>query len=232
MPFLQPTRQPTGIHVPASAAAGTENRDGLPRHGMIEPSTTGHYLATVGRPAASAVRSATEDTRMSDEGSGFWRTMPGMLTAVAGTVAAVASLVAALSQAGLLGGESAGASETVVAETGAASNLSTVPADVSGRWSATVSYPWGIVLDETLNVQVEQGRISGSASYLGVPRAMESAEIEGNRITFFTRAEEVFGDEVRAYQNHYDGLIAGDRIDFSLTDTRGEGPVRFTMRRQ
>jgi hypothetical protein len=156
-----------------------------------------------------------EDPMSAEEGKGgFWRTIPGMLTAVAGTISAVTGLVIALSQAG------------VMSPRGAEEPEEGPP--IEGVWSAQVTYPWNDSYAESFDFRVEEGRIRGTASYLGVPRAIEEGSVSGDRVTFLTRAAEMMGEETRSYENHYDGKIAARGIQFSLQDTRGEGPIEFT----
>jgi hypothetical protein len=149
-----------------------------------------------------------------DGTGGFWRTIPGILTAVAGTISAVAGLVIALSQAGLT---SPGKAADPVAES----------PPIDGVWSAQVTYPWNDSYAEAFDFQVEEGRIRGTASYLGSPRAIEEGTVSGDRVTFLTRAEQIMGDERQSYENRYDGKIAARGILFSWQDTRGEGPIEF-----
>jgi hypothetical protein len=153
--------------------------------------------------------------------TGFWRTMPGILTGVAGLVTAVAGLVVALTQAGIVGSR------------GAAPNASSgsPPAALDGRWHARVSYPWGVTKDEVFTFRVEGGRVLGTATYLGVPRAIEGGAVDGARVEFSTRAEEFSGTERRTYENRYDGLVSARGIQFELRDSRGNAPTEFTARR-
>ena len=155
----------------------------------------------------------TDDART----TGFWRTVPGILTAVAGLDTAVAGLVVALTQAGVLaGGKDAPAGP---------------PAALDGRWRAPVRYAWGVTQDEEFVFRVEGGRVLGSATYLGVPRALEDGAVSGTRVTFSTRADELSGPERRSFANHYDGVVSARGIQFELRDTRGNPPAEFTARR-
>ena len=105
------------------------------------------------------------------------------------------------------------------------------PAEVGGSWSAEVNYPWGVSMPESFDFRVEGDRVIGTATYLGYPRAVESGSVTADRITFSTRAEEILGDERRAYENHYDGLVSPRGIQFVLVDSRGNGPIEFTARK-
>ena len=158
-----------------------------------------------------------------EEAGGFWRSIPGVLTATAGIVSALAGLVIALSQAGLIG-----AAPTDVAAESAPAAPS---APIDGAWSARVVYPWG-THEESFVFRVEDGRVSGTASYLGVARPIEEGKAEGGRLTFRTRAEQMLGSEVSGFENRYDGVIAPRGIQISLQDTRGNGPFEFTASRK
>ena len=149
--------------------------------------------------------------------TGFWRTVPGILTACAGLLTAIATLVVALSQAGLVGDP-----REVVSE---------VPPAVTGTWAAQVAYPWSVTLQESFSFRVEEGRVFGTATFLGTPRAIENGTVAGERLSFTTRAEEMLGSETRGFENRYDGIVSSRGINFVLQDTRGNGPVEFTARR-
>jgi hypothetical protein len=158
---------------------------------------------------------------MSSDGGteSFWRTLPGVLTAVAGTISAVAGLVIALSQAGLMRPQG---DATAPAESAA----------IDGAWSAQVTYPWNATHQEAFDFIVEDGKIRGTASYLGYPRAIEEGTVSGEHVSFSTRAEELLGSEQRSYENRYNGVIAKRGIQFVLQDTRGNGPIDFTAVRK
>lgn len=160
---------------------------------------------------------------MADEArrTGFWHTLPGILTTVAGCITALGGLIVALTQAGMLGKERTPATDSPVAP----------PAALDGRWHAQIRYPWGVTQDEVFALRVEGGRVLGTASYLGVPRAIEGGTLDGSRVEFSTRAEEFAGEERRAFENRYDGIIAPRGIQFELRDTRGGTPIEFTARR-
>lgn len=160
----------------------------------------------------------------------FWRSMPGILTAIAGVVTALAGLIAALAQAGILTREEA---DDVRTATTVESNATDDPAassvDISGRWKATVTYPWDLSVAETFDFRIDGGEVYGTASYLGVPRALVEPEFDGRRITFTTLAEEISGSITTPYENRYLGIITERGIQFTLYDSRGGPPVDFTM---
>jgi hypothetical protein len=149
--------------------------------------------------------------------AGFWRSIPGILTAGAGIITAGAGLIVALSQAGVL---------ERAPERAAAS-----PVSITGRWTAQVAYPWNYSREEVFEFRVEEGTVLGTATYLGVPRAIEDGKVAGDHVTFSTRAQEILGTETRDYQNRYDGLVTVRGIQFVLQDTRGVGPIEFAARK-
>lgn len=150
------------------------------------------------------------------ESGGFWRSVPGLLTAAAAAITALAGLVAALSQAGLF-----------------APGAEVPPGgSVTGQWTAQVLYPWNVSHEETFSFRVEDGRVVGSATFLGTPRGIEEGRVDGERLSFTTRAEELLGEELRGFEMRYDGLVSVRGINFVLQDTRGNGPIEFTARRK
>lgn len=169
---------------------------------------------------------------------GFWRTAPGLLTAFAGVLTAIAGLVAVLTDAGVLGPDLRLQPEVIAEAETAGSALrerggaSREAIDITGTWTATVAYPWGVTTEETFRFAVHRGRLLGSASYLGTSRALVEPELRGRRIFFGTRVEELSGAQSSSYENRYDGLITARGIDFRLFDSRGRGPIEFTMRRE
>tara|TARA_B110000503_G_scaffold19879_1_gene29690 strand:+ start:17885 stop:18232 length:348 start_codon:yes stop_codon:yes gene_type:complete len=76
----------------------------------------------------------------------------------------------------------------------------------------------------------------GTVSLLGRKRAVMDEQLFGNRLSFTTRSQQTIGagDTTRDVIYHYTGLIAGDRVAFTL---RSEGgflghiPVTFMAQR-
>lgn len=69
------------------------------------------------------------------------------------------------------------------------------PQALHGAWQAEVAYPWNLSLQERFAFVVRDGVVAGSASFLGVARAIEQAEWRGGRLRFATRAGSVAGGE-------------------------------------
>jgi hypothetical protein len=146
----------------------------------------------------------------------FWRTLPGMLTAAAGVISATTALVVALNQAGLF-----------------RARPSPPPAaDVNGAWKAQVTYSWGVARAERFVFQADQGRLRGTVTFLGTPRGIEDGAVEGDRIVFTVRAEELLGSERRPFQLSYTGTAVGGGLHFVLEDSRGNPSVQFAAERE
>lgn len=111
---------------------------------------------------------------------------------------------------------------------GARSAAGAEPADVAGEWEARVRYPWGARHEETFRFDPSGGELAGTATYLGVPRGIVDGEVRGDRISFALRLENVDGG---SYRNEYAGRVRDDEIRFTLSDSRGNPPVRFVARR-
>lgn len=106
----------------------------------------------------------------------------------------------------------------------------------AGDWQAEVTYEWGAKYSETLSLTVEGREVSGTASFLGVPRGITAGTIEGDRISFETRSQEAIGDfsQPRDVVHRYRGRISGDTIAFTMQPEGGssQAPATFTARRR
>jgi len=112
----------------------------------------------------------------------------------------------------------------------------TLPAvDLAGRRSATVKYDWGAEHRETFEFQVRGDQVNGSASFLRLPRSIEEGRLDGGRLSFATRSDEVLGDAPpREVIHRYRGEVEGNAIRFTLASTGGYSrhpPLAFVARR-
>jgi hypothetical protein len=152
-----------------------------------------------------------------------------MLTAAAGIISATTGLVVALNQTGIF------RSRTAPAPAPASAPASAPPrapaADVNGAWKAQVTYSWGITRPERFVFQADNERLRGTVTFLGVPRGIEAGVIEGDRLTFTVRTEEMLGSERRPVQFSYTGTAVGGGIHFVLEDSRGNPSVQFAAER-
>ncbi len=106
----------------------------------------------------------------------------------------------------------------------------------AGDWVAEVNYPWSNArYNEQISLQVEGDTLSGSASFLRVPRTIGDVQWADPVLVFSTRTTSISGDErwenVHRYrlERRPDGLL-----DVQLqTQSQGvaQRPLRFTVKR-
>jgi hypothetical protein len=84
-------------------------------------------------------------------------------------------------------------------------------------------------MTERFRLAVDGDVLSGTASFLGVPRGIVDGRIDGDTVTFRTRIEA--GPGSPAFVNAYRGRVARDGIRFVLQDDRGTPPATFLARR-
>ena len=76
---------------------------------------------------------------------------------------------------------------------------------------------------------------SGRASFLSLPKSIVEGRLEGRRLSFLTRSDEVLGDAPpREVTHRYRGEVEGDAIRFTLEATGGYSrhpPLEFVARR-
>jgi hypothetical protein len=116
----------------------------------------------------------------------------------------------------------------------------TVPAGsvgaVAGEWQAEVTYEWGAKYTERMSLKLDGRDVSGTASFLGVPRGITAGTLDGDRIAFETRTEEAAGDfsQPRTVVHRYRGRMAGSTIAFTMQTDGGSSrvPTEFTATRR
>jgi hypothetical protein len=105
-------------------------------------------------------------------------------------------------------------------------------AAVSGAWVAQVRYDWGDEHGERFDLQVEDGRLHGTASYLGLPRRIIDGRVDGDGSLEFTTGSEVLGGP--SLTHRYRGRQVPEGIRFVLDTSGGSpaaSPVEFIARR-
>ncbi len=105
---------------------------------------------------------------------------------------------------------------------------------LSGRWTAPVKYDWGDQYDETFRLQLEDGEVHGTATYLRVARTVEQGELRNGRLSFVTRSQEVLGDASREVTHRYRATLKSGELHFVLESSGGHSvhtPVEFVARR-
>lgn len=106
---------------------------------------------------------------------------------------------------------------------------------LDGRWKGTVAYDWGPVVDETFTLRMVDGRVIGSAGFLGHGHTILEGSFDGSSVRFDTRRIVTAGTSERwEAVNHYAGAIDGDHIDMVLSiEDAGSPhePVTFRLSR-
>ncbi|MCS6915944.1 MAG: toll/interleukin-1 receptor domain-containing protein [Myxococcales bacterium] len=96
---------------------------------------------------------------------------------------------------------------------------------LQGGWTAEVRYDWGEAHQEVFQFELVGQELRGSASYLGVRRAIREGQIEGERIRFVTASQEMLGGEdIHEVTHHYHGVLDGEVIRFTLDSRGGVNP--------
>jgi hypothetical protein len=106
------------------------------------------------------------------------------------------------------------------------------PIALAGNWSAEVIYDWGDKYTERFTFTPDRDGVIGSASFLGVPRGIIDGSLNGDRVAFQTRTEELGGGPSLVHR--YTGTITGDTIAFTMQSEGSSSsvPVRFTAKRE
>jgi hypothetical protein len=94
---------------------------------------------------------------------------------------------------------------------------------IVGVWVADVEYQGGVSHTERFEFRVAGSTLSGSASYLGIRRVIENAQLDDRELSFRTRSRERIGNEQRELVHAYTGRLSGDRIVFSMRTHDGSG---------
>jgi hypothetical protein len=105
-------------------------------------------------------------------------------------------------------------------------------AQISGRWSGEVVYPWGAKYQEEFLFTPEGNRLFGTASFIGNKRGIEDGRIIGSTITFRVRYEETTGEGTRMGTNRYEGTRKDDKLLLKFFDQVGSAPVEIFLTRQ
>jgi hypothetical protein len=117
-----------------------------------------------------------------------------------------------------------------------------VPADPSarfiGRWQAEVKYGWGDKYEERFEFKRHAGELTGTASFLRHPRAIEKLEVEGSNLRFETRTQQSMGNETRQVTHRYSAELRGqppnEQLAFRMHSSGSfdvNKPLEFEARR-
>jgi len=109
------------------------------------------------------------------------------------------------------------------------------PANINGKWKATVKYDWpGAIYEETFTFEVTGTDLSGTASLLKAGHGILDGKIDGNQVRFITKSLTTLDDKTYQDTHQYKGTVEGDTIRFSmLTDSNIDShvPIYFTATR-
>lgn len=116
------------------------------------------------------------------------------------------------------------------------------PADLQapwqGQWQGDVRYSWGDRYTERFEFKRHAGEWTGSASFLGHPRAIEALRFSGQDLHFETRTRQTLGEDSRELIHRYSAEWRGQPPDehlwMRLHSTGGfdtPPPLEFEVRR-
>ena len=107
-----------------------------------------------------------------------------------------------------------------------------------GTWVAPVQYSWGARHDERFEFKRHAGQLTGTAGFLGYPRAIEKLQIDGMNVHFQTHSQSSMGSETRELTHAYALELRGQPPDevlaIRLQSSGGFGserPLEFEARR-
>ena len=117
--------------------------------------------------------------------------------------------------------------------------ISTDPsARLLGNWQAEVRYGRSATYDERFEFKRHAGQLTGTATYLRYPRAIEKLEFDGSNLRFETHTQQSMGNETRELTHRYSAELRGKPPDERLAlrmQTSGAfdstPPLEFEARR-
>ena len=107
-----------------------------------------------------------------------------------------------------------------------------------GTWVAPVRYSWGASHDERFEFKRHAGELTGTAGFLGYPRAIQKLQIDGLNVHFQTHSNSSMGNETRELTHSYAIELRGQPPNETLAirmlssgGFRSEKPLEFEARR-
>ena len=107
-----------------------------------------------------------------------------------------------------------------------------------GIWKAELRYAWGDRYQERFEFKRHAGELTGTASFLAYPRAIEKLRVEGMNLHFETRSLATMSDSTkevtRAYAAELRGTPPDEVLVFRMQSSGGhssEQPLEFEARR-
>lgn len=108
---------------------------------------------------------------------------------------------------------------------------------INGRWAAQLRYDWpNADYEERFEFSGQGRQLSGTASFLRVPRGVQQGQVQADHISFVTRSGEMTGDgqPERTLEHRYEGRLVGDRLELLMVTSGGSGsaaPVKVVAHR-
>lgn len=117
-----------------------------------------------------------------------------------------------------------------------------IPPDPSARllgaWQADLKYAWGDRYTERFEFKRHAGQVTGTATFLGYPRAIDQLTFDGTNLRFETRTMQSMGSETRELTHRYSAELRGQPPDEHLAlrmqtsgAFHGTPPLEFDARR-
>ena len=117
-----------------------------------------------------------------------------------------------------------------------------VPADPTARllgsWQTSVKYDWGATHEERFEFKRHAGQLTGTATFLRYPRAIEKLQFDGNHLRFETRTQQSMSNEARELTHRYSAELRGqppdERLALRMQTSGGfhaTPPLEFEARR-
>jgi hypothetical protein len=107
-----------------------------------------------------------------------------------------------------------------------------------GTWQAEVAYGWGDRHTERFDFKRHAGELTGTASFLKYPRAIDKLAFDGSNLRFETQTQQSMGSETRQLTHRYSAELRGQPPDERLAmrmQTSGafdsHPPLEFEARR-
>ncbi|MFO1153984.1 MAG: toll/interleukin-1 receptor domain-containing protein [Rhodospirillales bacterium] len=107
---------------------------------------------------------------------------------------------------------------------------------IDGRWQGKVVYGWGGEYRETFEFRVIAGVLTGTAGFLGRPRAIDEGAVDGKGVRFVVRWTETDGKSEREAVNRYIGVLTAEGgLNMGLSISGGVAPhdsLTFALERE
>jgi hypothetical protein len=78
-----------------------------------------------------------------------------------------------------------------------------------GSWQAEVSYSWGAKHVERFEFKRHAGQLTGTATFLSYPRAIDKLEVDAGNLRFETHSQQSMGSETREITHRYSAELRG-----------------------